>query len=194
MKEAKKKEIPMVIDGDGLFLITNEIEFLKGYEKNVILTPNIIEYRRLVNKVVNGKAPTENPKSDFGIHPKDLSMKLNGITIVVKGEKDIITNGKDTLECDEVGSLKRSGGQGDILAGAIGTFFNWAFKNSSSENFEERKLEACYAACLQSRIASKMAFKKMARGMIADDAIDLVPFAFDSLFADPHLLDHSDSK
>ena len=30
------------------------------------------------------------------------------------------------LECKEKGSPRRCGGQGDILAGAIGVFFAWA--------------------------------------------------------------------
>jgi len=43
------------------------------------------------------------------------------------------------IECTEEGSLRRVGGQGDILAGSIGTFLAWATKKK--DNKEEQSLE-----------------------------------------------------
>ena len=40
-----------------------------------------------------------------------LSNKLNGITIIYKGEIDIVTNGQRSFLISEPGSLKRSGGK-----------------------------------------------------------------------------------
>jgi ATP-dependent NAD(P)H-hydrate dehydratase len=44
---------------------------------------------------------------------------------MAKGEKDMISDGETVIECDVKGGLKRSGGQGDLLAGSVATFSNW---------------------------------------------------------------------
>jgi ATP-dependent NAD(P)H-hydrate dehydratase len=73
---------------------------------------------------------------------KNLSQSLGGVTIVQKGGTDIISNGNEGLfwmvqlvcificllvvfQCDIEGGLKRMGGQGDILSGAIAAFLAW---------------------------------------------------------------------
>lgn len=43
----KKSQIPLVIDADGLFLITQDTSLLNDYQ-NVILTPNAMELFRLI--------------------------------------------------------------------------------------------------------------------------------------------------
>ncbi len=43
---AKSKNIPVVIDADGLFVLSKDTSFVQGYEK-CILTPNLIEFQRL---------------------------------------------------------------------------------------------------------------------------------------------------
>jgi ATP-dependent NAD(P)H-hydrate dehydratase len=53
---------------------------------------------------------------------------LGNVTIVAKGETDVITDGTTVMQCSHVGSPRRCGGQGDILAGVIATFANWATK------------------------------------------------------------------
>ncbi|CAK9139231.1 unnamed protein product [Ilex paraguariensis] len=52
MKHARHSNVPMVIDGDGLFLVTNCLDLVSGYPL-AVLTPNVYEYRRLVEKVLN---------------------------------------------------------------------------------------------------------------------------------------------
>lgn len=42
----------MNISQDGLFLVTNSLELVSGYPL-AILTPNVNEYKRLVEKVLN---------------------------------------------------------------------------------------------------------------------------------------------
>ncbi|GAB2266512.1 hypothetical protein Dimus_001516 [Dionaea muscipula] len=52
MKHARQLNIPIVIDGDGLFLVTNNTDLVSGYPL-AVLTPNVNEYKRLVQKVLN---------------------------------------------------------------------------------------------------------------------------------------------
>ena len=51
MHEARKEGKVMVIDADGLFLVNSEPEIVEGY-RNVILTPNEVEFGRLYQKMV----------------------------------------------------------------------------------------------------------------------------------------------
>ena len=43
---AKLQNIPIVIDADGLFVLSSDMSILNGY-KNCILTPNLMEFKRL---------------------------------------------------------------------------------------------------------------------------------------------------
>lgn len=54
-----------------------------------------------------------------------LATKLGGVTILQKGEEDRITNGEEILINKEEGSVRRCGGQGDVLSGLVGTFLAW---------------------------------------------------------------------
>ena len=43
---AKNNNLPVVIDADGLFVLTYDMSLVKGYQK-CILTPNFMEFKRL---------------------------------------------------------------------------------------------------------------------------------------------------
>ncbi|MCH86387.1 ATP-dependent (S)-NAD(P)H-hydrate dehydratase, partial [Trifolium medium] len=58
MRHARKSNIPIVIDGDGLFLVTNHLELVSGYAL-AVLTPNVNEYKRLVQKVLSSEVNNE---------------------------------------------------------------------------------------------------------------------------------------
>jgi len=59
MRHARQANIPTVVDGDGLFLITNNIGLVED-NSLAILTPNVYEYKRLVQKVLNCEVNEEN--------------------------------------------------------------------------------------------------------------------------------------
>ncbi|ONI28644.1 hypothetical protein PRUPE_1G152800 [Prunus persica] len=52
IKLARQSNVPIVIDGDGLFLVTNSLDLISGYPL-AVLTPNVNEYKRLVQKVLS---------------------------------------------------------------------------------------------------------------------------------------------
>lgn len=43
--------MPIIIDADGLFMINQDLSLVKGYKK-CILTPNLMEFKRLHEKIV----------------------------------------------------------------------------------------------------------------------------------------------
>ncbi|KAL7210221.1 hypothetical protein ACSBR1_031729 [Camellia fascicularis] len=112
MKHARQSNVPIVIDGDGLFLVTNCLDLISGYPL-AILTPNVNEYKRLVQKVleceVNDQAASEQLLS--------LAKRIGGVTILRKGKSDLISDGETVRSVSIYGSPRRCGGQGDILSG-----------------------------------------------------------------------------
>lgn len=51
---AKSKDIPIVIDADGLFVLAQDYSIVKGYDK-CVLTPNYMEFKRLYEGLVISK-------------------------------------------------------------------------------------------------------------------------------------------
>eukprot|EP00246_Nothoceros_aenigmaticus_P016227 TRINITY_DN7221_c0_g2_i1.p1 TRINITY_DN7221_c0_g2~~TRINITY_DN7221_c0_g2_i1.p1 ORF type:complete len:381 (-),score=51.12 TRINITY_DN7221_c0_g2_i1:1230-2222(-) len=190
IKEARSKKLPMVIDGDGLFIVTNEPEIVQGYPQ-VVLTPNFNEYKRLVSKVLGNDV-------DGGI-VKDLPeqvrllAKCMGVTIMKKGPSDIISDGITVVESDYFGSPRRCGGQGDVLSGCTGVFMTWAqqcLERGDSPKLADLKerisgnptvLGALSASILVRKAAAK-AFAKHKRGMVTTDLIEELAASMDELF------------
>lgn len=84
---ARKHEMYVVVDADGLWLLQNEPEVIKGYRR-AVLTPNVAEFSRLC------KAVGVDAEQDPDQAAKKLAIALDGPTIVEKGKVDRVTNGK----------------------------------------------------------------------------------------------------
>ena len=50
IKELREKETPLVIDADGLYIVTKHLDLVKGYP-HAVLTPNKNEYQRLATQL-----------------------------------------------------------------------------------------------------------------------------------------------
>ncbi|KAL4927636.1 ATP-dependent (S)-NAD(P)H-hydrate dehydratase [Aspergillus undulatus] len=132
MKEARSRSIPFVLDADGLLLVTENPDLVKGY-KNCILTPNVNEFSRLaqalkidVPSLAQISSDDEGDKTSKEAEAcEKLSNALGGVTIIQKGPHDVISNGNTSIINDIQGGLKRSGGQGDTLTGSLGTLLGW---------------------------------------------------------------------
>ncbi|EER38971.1 YjeF domain-containing protein [Histoplasma capsulatum H143] len=124
IKEARAREIPIVLDADALLLVQEHPDLIHGYAE-CILTPNVVEFARLA-KALRADVSSV-PDSDAGKSEacKRLSNALGGVTIIQKGPHDTISNGMANIVCDVRGGLKRSGGQGDTLTGSLGTLLAW---------------------------------------------------------------------
>ena len=131
---ARTKGLYIVIDADGLFLIQNDLDLVRGYAR-VVLTPNVVEFSRLLAAAVRPSllSPSSLTHASQGIdsagdpsqHAVLLARALQGVTILQKGSTDRITNGHEVLVSETRGSERRCGGQGDVLSGAVGTFLTW---------------------------------------------------------------------
>jgi ATP-dependent NAD(P)H-hydrate dehydratase len=182
LEVAKKNGLWLVVDADGLWLLQNEPELIRGYKK-AILTPNVVEFGRLCDRL----KITEEKGSDEAV--KALAKALDGPTLLVKGQTDRITDGESMLVVDEPGGLKRCGGQGDVLSGATSTFLAWAQSTKELGNLkmDESKIPmlSAYGASTITRRCSREAFKRQGRAMLAHDLIEEIGKAYTIYFGEP---------
>lgn len=94
------------------------------------------------------------------------------------------------IEVDVSGGLKRCGGQGDILSGAVGTFLAWGkcyeegTYGDGSIPSERIPALAATGGSMVTRTVSKIAFSKKGRSVITADMIGEIGQAFKEVFGD----------
>lgn len=172
----KELGIPLVIDADGLYYINSHFHIIQNCT-NVILTPNKVEFCRLY-KAVMGITIDPSLSVNHG-DVTALARKLGHVTILQKAEQDIITNGVDINICEKIGSPRRCGGQGDLMAGILATFLYW---KAHDRDAQEVTLSAATAAAHLSRSINRKAFEIHGRGTLASDMIPYIPECFRTLF------------
>ncbi|AFK21957.1 bifunctional ADP-dependent NAD(P)H-hydrate dehydratase/NAD(P)H-hydrate epimerase [Pyrococcus sp. ST04] len=154
----EKVEKPVVIDADGLKIISEHLEVLA--DKTFILTPHAGEFSKL-----------------FGIKPEgsleekarivmEKAREISG-TIILKGEYDIISDGKTWLYNKTGNRGMTTGGTGDILAGTVGAFL--ALGNS--------QLRAAAAGTFLVGYAGDLTKEEMGEAFTAMDVARRLPLA-----------------
>ncbi len=106
----KSNKVPLVIDADGINIISKNKEFLKLLPKETILTPHPKELERLIGKW----------KDDFDKlkKVKEFSKTYN-LIVVIKGS-NTITVSKDKLYVNSTGNPGlATAGTGDVLTGIL---------------------------------------------------------------------------
>ncbi|KEH36790.1 putative ATP-dependent NAD(P)H-hydrate dehydratase [Medicago truncatula] len=173
IRHARKSNIPIVIDGDGLFLVTNHLELVSGYAL-AVLTPNVNEYKRLVQKVLSSEVNNEDPVEQV----LTLSKQIGGVTILRKGKSDLISDGDTVKSVSIYGSPRRCGGQGDILSGSVAVFLSWARQHieaAGPDSYLSSKNPAVLGSIAGSammRKAASLAFSNKKRSTVTGDIIE----------------------
>jgi NAD(P)H-hydrate epimerase len=108
----KKSRAPVIIDADGLNLLSKNSALFPYIKGRAVLTPHPGEMSRLMGLSIteinnNRKAAAQ----DFA--------KKSGAVVVLKGMNTIVTNGNKTLVCDKGNPGMATGGSGDCLTGII---------------------------------------------------------------------------
>jgi len=151
--------IKSVIDADGIHALADDTAVISG--KPCILTPHAFEFYVLTQQRVN----------DLGLEEKAGIVKTTaarlGCVIVLKGQKDIISDGNE-VAVNETGSpCLTVGGTGDTLAGICGGLLAMGIKPF---------LAAKAAAFINGR-AGEIAERKFGVGLLATDLIESIPQA-----------------
>ncbi|KAL3077233.1 hypothetical protein niasHS_013222 [Heterodera schachtii] len=179
-----KQNLCLVIDADGLFFVKECLELFKGCTDKVIITPNHREFVRLYTQMFpNQQKGEDTDELKIQCEMADQLAKHLEVTVMRKGEIDIISNGSavQTRLVQADTSMRRCGGQGDILSGATALFAFWARKASGADIYSsEHLLDGAEAASLLVRNASLRTFQAVGRSMNAADVIDhIVPVVRD---------------
>jgi len=182
----KEKNVPVVLDADALYFVSKCPEIVRGYT-SAILTPNVVEFDRLYSSVFRTETTNhEDPKAIV----EELARTLGNITIIRKGPEDIVSDGRNTFTCNEKGSPRRCGGQGDLLGGSMGTFTTWshnALRNSQlaqSPVYQKYTptIIAALGASMLTRRCARLAFAKNGRSTTTTNLISEIKEAFTSLY------------
>ncbi len=127
-------------------------------DKNVVVTPHAGEFKRLF-----GIAPPTSKKERVTLVEKHA--KENGITILLKGATDVISNGKKTFLYTKKIPAMTVGGTGDVLSGLTAGMLA---KNRNP-------LESAAAATFINGLAGKAVQKKLGLHMTSIDLLDEIP-------------------
>lgn len=168
VKLARQSNVPIVIDGDGLFLVTNNLDLVSGYPL-AVLTPNVNEFKRLVQKVLTCEVDDQDAPELL----QSLAKRIGGVTILQKGKSDLISDGDTVKSVSIYGSPRRCGGQGDILSGSVAVFLSWAqAKEKSTISSMNPTVLGCIAASALLRKAASLAFENKRRSTLTSDIIE----------------------
>ena len=153
----EKCALPLIIDADGLNLLTEDMSLLKKAKCPIILTPHQRELARLLKGARLDSA-------------KELS-KIYGITVVSKGAVTEIYGKKNyILDCPN--SALAKGGSGDILAGLISGLA------SQGASPTDAAAAGVFVHSLAGRIAREM---HTARATLVTDILDEIGIAFSEI-------------
>jgi ATP-dependent NAD(P)H-hydrate dehydratase len=105
----------------------------------VVVTPNKVEFERLCSAL---QIPGGEKGGDAFARAETLAAEVargigGNVLLVVKGPQDVISDGAETLLCSAEGSPRRSGGQGDVLAGLMLAFQLWSERAAEAAAKEE---------------------------------------------------------
>ena len=142
--------LPIVIDADALKAVAQDSSIVKN--KICVLTPHRGEFRLLGGKDATPEGVTE-------------MAKALGVTVLLKGKVDIISDGNRVKQNKFGNSGMTVGGTGDVLAGAVG-----ALLSKGCEPFNAARLGALLIG-----ISGNLAYAGKSYGLMASDIIEQIP-------------------
>jgi NAD(P)H-hydrate epimerase len=142
---------------DASALVPEVLPLLKN--KNVVVTPHGGEFKRLF-----GESPPTSKTQRIKLVEKNA--KEYGITVLLKGATDIISNGSTTYLYEKKTPAMTVGGTGDVLSGLVAGML------SKSRN----TLESAAAATFINGLAGKSTQKKLGLHMTSMDLLDELPY------------------
>ncbi len=112
---------PLLIDGDGISAVANDLDCIKKRKAPTILTPHLGEMSRIVGQNI------ENISNNKIIVLQDAAQKLN-VTIVLKGAHSLIGYPDRRVFINLSGNPgMATAGSGDVLTGTIAAMFGLGF-------------------------------------------------------------------
>lgn len=155
---------PMVVDADGLNLLSKQKRWPTWFKARAVLTPHPGEMKRLTRLLDRpGDVPTDDPgRLDLAA----TAARTFGQVVLLKGHRTVITDG-DRYSFNTTGdSTLSKAGTGDVLSGLLGCFL-------------AQQMSPFDAACLAAHVhglAGELAGRKLGqRSALARDVLDALP-------------------
>jgi NAD(P)H-hydrate epimerase len=154
VKSLLDRDVRLSLDASAL--VPEVLPLLKN--KNVVVTPHAGEFKRLF-----GEVPPNSKIQRLKLVEKNA--KEFGITVLLKGATDIISNGNTTYLYEKKIPAMTVGGTGDVLSGLVAGML------SKSRN----ALESAASAAFINGLAGKSVQKKLGLHMTSMDLLDEIP-------------------
>jgi hydroxyethylthiazole kinase-like uncharacterized protein yjeF len=152
-------KVPLLLDADGLKAFA---EFRHMAKSPMVFTPHSGEYQ-----ILTGKEPSQDLK-ERAEEVKETAQEL-GVTILLKGRVDIISDGK-RVKLNFTGNPGMTvGGTGDVLSGIVA-----AFLAQGADPFE-----AAVAGAFINGAAGDLVKNEKGYHMVATDLLDWIPCIID---------------
>ena len=149
-----KSDVRLSLDASAL--VSDVLPIIQN--KNVVVTPHAGEFKRLFGISLSEKQQQR-------VTTAEKFAKKHKITVLLKGQTDIISDGKTTYLNPKKVPAMTVGGTGDVLSGLVAGVLS---KNRNS-------LEAAAAATYINGLAGKLVQKKLGLHMTSMDLIDMIP-------------------
>ena len=157
----------LVLDADALYFVRNQLEMIRQYKGEAVLTPHPGEMARLLGETVKGVEMERIEVAQSFSEKHDVFLLLKGHRSVIaapKGEVFINPLGHDALG---------KGGSGDVLTGVVASFLAQGAK----------PMDALVAACfLHAKAGEEQAKKVSHYGVTPGDLVEGVRGELNRLF------------
>ena len=155
-------KVPIIVDADGINILSKHMELLSELKTDVVLTPHLGEMSRLIKK----------PVSDIIGHEIEIANQFTeryNIILVMKSHKTLIArNGNNIFRNTTGDSSLSKGGTGDCLAGLIAGF------TAESHDAYTASLIGPYIHGLAGTLAGQTLTQY---SVLASDVLDFIPVA-----------------
>jgi len=146
---------------DASSLIKEILPIIEG--QNVVVTPHLGEFKRLFGESIEND-------SNARLSTCEKFAKKHSLTILLKGQKDIITNGDISYTNSTNSPCMTVGGTGDVLSGLVAGFL------SRNKNV----IESASAATFVNGAVGELLQKEVGNHILASDLISKLPTILNS--------------
>lgn len=159
-------EVPIVIDADGLNVLSKNSEWLLEKKSKIIITPHLGEMSRLTGISI------EEIKNNLIKVAKEFSKKL-GVIVVLKGASTIVASPEGEVFINVYGNPgMATAGSGDVLTGIITGLI--------AQGLEPLKA-AITAVYLHGVTGDSVAHDKGEYGLLAGDLVEYLPYTIKNI-------------
>lgn len=158
----KEYDKTIIIDADGINLVSENIDIIKNTKAKLIFTPHTAELARLCNADLSDVV-----KNRFE-YAKKFAAENNCVVVSKGAGSAIISKERGAVSVSGNSGLSK-GGSGDVLAGMIASF-----SAQGADSFDA----ACIGTFCHGKCADLMALEISKRSMLARDIIDTIPLLF----------------